>query len=372
MIQQVPRNGQRSDNAAREVCYASITCAELDANHYALEYLIDGALVRGQPCIVAGGKKTLKTSLIVDAGISLALGEHFLGQIRTTACTAAIMSGESGLATLQETARRIAAAKGFALSDVERLFWSTDLPRFGDALHAEALRNFLGELAVEVLFVDPAYLAMPGGDAGNLFIQGELLREFTKLCEELKVTLVLCHHTRKGVVDPFAPPELEDIAWAGFQEFARQWWLVGRRESYEPGTGEHRLWLNVGGSAGHSALWGLDVSEGVGHGERRWQVATHNAREVRQDARQRADDAKKERRSEQAEADKQAVVEALARLPEGDTTSGIRTASGVRTGRFGVALAALLRERRIVTVDIIKGNNRHYEGYKLADSDAQK
>ena len=50
--------------------FRRISCAELDAATYTLEYLIDGVLVAGQPCILAGGKKCLKTSLLIDLGIA--------------------------------------------------------------------------------------------------------------------------------------------------------------------------------------------------------------------------------------------------------------------------------------------------------------
>ena len=53
----------------------------IEAN-YDLEYLIDGVLVAGQPCILAGGKKALKTSLLIDLGISLAMGGCFLGRLK--------------------------------------------------------------------------------------------------------------------------------------------------------------------------------------------------------------------------------------------------------------------------------------------------
>ena len=135
------------------------------------------------------------------------------------------------------------------------------LPQLEDSKHLDALERMIEEKRCEVLVVDPLYLCMSGADAANLFVQGSLLRRVSEICQRHGVALVLCHHTRKrGKArnqGEFDAPELDDLAWAGFAEFARQWLLLGRREPYEPGTGEHRLWLSVGGSAGHGGLWAL-------------------------------------------------------------------------------------------------------------------
>ena len=92
---------------------------------------------------------------------------------------------------------------------------------------------------------------------------GAKLSGLTKLGQETGCTIILCHHTRKnqkGPMDLFEPAELEDIAWAGFPEWARQWLLLSRRRKYDPEQGgHHELWLNVGGSAGHSGLWGVKL-----------------------------------------------------------------------------------------------------------------
>ena len=218
--------------------YSRLSCAELDAGSYELEYLIDRTLVANQPCIMAGGKKCLKTSLILDMGISLAMGGFFLGKLKVNrACRVGIMTGESGLATIQETARRICRAAGHRLGDIGGLVFSEDLPRFGSLEHEDALRRFIMDDELEVVAIDPAYLCLPGADAGNLFAQGDLLRGMSKVCSDTGCMMILAHHTRKTKTDPFSPPELEDIAWAGFQEFARQWLLVGRREPVTPPAG---------------------------------------------------------------------------------------------------------------------------------------
>jgi hypothetical protein len=366
---------EREEEGTARVEYRGISCAELDRESYDLEYLVEGVLVARQPCIIAGGKKCLKTSILIDLGISLARAGHFLGYAKVNrACRVGLMTGESGLGTIQETARRIAHKAGCKLGDVGGLVFSEDLPQFGNRDHEDALRRWITGNELEVLCVDPAYLAMPGGDAGNLFLQGELLRGMTKVCGDTGTTMILAHHTRKTKVDPFAPPELEDIAWAGFQEFARQWLLVGRREAYQPGTGEHRLWLSVGGSAGHTALWALDINEGTRDtlGGRCWDCQVMRADEARQDAEERRERAKADREAERTatrlEADKRRVVDALVKLGGPATARTIRDGTGMGNDRINATIAALLNAGEITPADVADPHRKTPRpGYRLAE-----
>ena len=361
-------------NAAGKVLtFRRLSCAELDAAEYATEYLVEWLLVAGQPCIVAGQKKALKTSMLLDLAISLAIVGRFLGCFRVTrSARVCVMTGESGLATIQETLRRIATSVGRQLSDIGNLIISDQLPQFGNVEHLDAIKRLLVDDEIEVLIIDPAYLCIPtDGNEGSIFAMGHLLRCLNELCLSVGVTLVLAHHTKRGVADPFAPPELEDIAWAGFQEFARQWILLGRRERYEPGTGVHRLWMNIGGSAGHSSMWAVDIDEGSFEGDapRRWNVQLAKAEEARRSARERQEADKEKKRQEaqrvQTRADKAAILDALAKSPDGDTEAGLRARSGVRTQRIKPALAELLAEKALIETKITKGNNRVYPAYRL-------
>jgi hypothetical protein len=133
-----------------------------------------------------------------------------------------------------------------------------------------------------------------GEGAESVFKMGNPLAELGELCLAHGATPIICHHLKTGRLNQFAPAELDDLAYAGCAEYFRQWLLLSRREQYEPGSGQHALWLTVGGSAGHNSLWAVDIDEGTidDPGGRRWGLAVTKSDEARSSAEQRKTEAK--------------------------------------------------------------------------------
>ena len=125
--------------------FKTITSAELERTELDIDYLVEGFIVRGQPCIVAGAKKTLKTNILIDLVLSLAQAGLFLGKFRVLrSIRVALLSGESGRATIAETARRIARSKSWGLADFGDAIWGFDLPRLGETGDLLAMRRSSG------------------------------------------------------------------------------------------------------------------------------------------------------------------------------------------------------------------------------------
>lgn len=351
-----------------------LTSSQLDAADLRTDYLVDDVLVRGQPCVIAASKKSLKTTAAIDLTLSLASCCPFLGKFYVLkASRVALMSGESGDSTIQETARRIARSKPWInLSDYENAIWSFELPRLGQPQTKQELTKFIQDHALEVLIIDPAYLCLElGDDAGNLFSVGKKLRELTEISHATGCTIVIVHHNKKSINDQFAAPELESIAWSGFQEWARQWILLGRREAYDPEkTGSHKLWLSVGGSAGHSGLWAFDIEEGSrkDQGGRRWDVKIQNASaaiaetvEQREQTKANREEKKMKKR---IETDSFKLLEAYKQFPTGETSRVIRESAGMSGVRFSPANAKLLESGAVEVCDIRK-SHQTFSGFRL-------
>jgi len=347
-----------SGTAAKPVQYAQFTCAELVQAKFETRYLVDRILVAGQPCILAGPKKSLKTSLLLDLGLALARGGYFLGHYPVPLpVRVGLMTGESGLGTIQETILRIARACDFDASTVDGLVITESVPRFGEPEHDAALHQFITGNELSVVVVDPAYMAIGGEDAGNLMVMGNILGRVNAICSASGCTLILAHHSRKNLVEPFAPLELEDIAWSGFQEFTRQWILLNRRRAYDPGSGSHKLWFSCGGSAGHGFRVGLDIEEGSPP-DRFWQVDVLASDDIRQASEASRKQRLAERQATDLEAGRKALVQVLVKHPAGETKTFLRDAAHISGTKAGAALASLIEDGNVVETAIIKGNRR--------------
>jgi hypothetical protein len=341
-----------------------------NATEFRLRWLIERVIVAGQPGVVAAPRKTMKTSCMADLAVSLAAGLPFLGEFRVPeGVPVLLLSGESGGFTLQETIRRVCDAKGISPESMEgRLFIGDDLPQLGNDEDLAELTAFLEENGIQVVIVDPLYLCLLQGSIGkrldpsNLFDVGPLLLAVSRACMKAGATPLLVHHFRKNGADPNDLPELEEMAYAGIQEFARQWVLLKRRERYEPGSGIHKLWLVVGGSAGHSGEWAMDIDEGtmdLDFTGRRWEVSIRRASEERMTA-EDVKQAEKERQKTEKEIQKTVDDNRI----DDAVLAFIKTHGGATTGQIRAAVAGagnndkakLILERLILKGLIVSGD----------------
>jgi hypothetical protein len=397
-----------------------ISSADFAAQKYGNEWLIENVLVKGQPAVLGGPRKSLKTNCLVEMAISLAIPQAKPGKLakgrsktskpvkpmsRATGQDLArqlpapvpvhpkflghfvvpermrvgLLTGESGKATVQETALRICKAKGTTLED-SGVFWGFDLPRLADPKDLEALQELITNHRLEVVILDPLYLMLLAGNteasASNMYHTGPILNDAARACLEVGATPILAHHARKyrAPNERFEPLELEDLAFAGIAEFARQWILISRRQPYDH-DGIHKMWLSVGGSAGFGGLYGLDVSEGLVNKSirgRTWDVTVRDALNLRQEI---AKDAAHRKKLDQEEKLKDAckkVLDYLKAHPGGETAKVLSDALNLnKASVLHPALQALMQQGRVlVCEDLKKGNGQTYTGYRAATDES--
>ena len=352
---------------------AFIDSERFATQNYPQNWLVRNVLVENQPVVVGGPRKSLKTSIILDLAVSVATERKFLGHFPVPKKRrVGVLCGESGPATLQETFFRICKTKGINDPKSVDIHWSFKLPQLSRDEDLADLQEQIEASSIEVVILDPLYLCLLSGNpdlqAQNMFHMGPLLARIAEACLTAGATPILLHHTKKGSAMPakgtnyrFEPPDLEDLAYAGVQEFARQWMLIGRREKYEPGTGRHQLWFNVGGSAGHNGLWGVDVNEGMqgaDFGGRRWDVqvrtATEQFDEIAKEKSQKSAEAKRHK----DEPARKLLLGILREHREGETQTAIAEAADVGKGLAKRLLDAMVREGTVERCSVEKRAGR--------------
>jgi hypothetical protein len=378
---EVHRLAREKDKADRpKERFPLVTSAQLAATDYTARPIITDCLYAGHPAFIGGMYKTLKTLIAIDGAMSIATGRPFLNTFTVNEPLGVIyFSGEGGPSIIKEYGERIAASKGLRLEEVGNIHWCFTVPKLESLEDLDAMIKVIGDTAAEVVFIDNTTLALSGDNAGVVMKMGQIFGTAIRRCDECGATPVFVHHFKRTRPDQFAPGELSDLTQAGAAEIAGQWWLLTRREVYDPDEpGEHRLWLNVGGRLGHGCLHALDAHEGrlSDPGGRQWEVELSQPKEVRKAAVERQEEVKQQRAEQRAAAaldcDRKELVQILAKLKAPETRSGLRERVSFGYARFNRALASLAEDGTIISVELTKGRGQHvYEAWRLRnDNDA--
>jgi hypothetical protein len=109
-----------------------------------LKWLVKRILVEGQPAIMGGAKKTLKTSILIALAVAMAAARSFLGSFKVpTALRVGLISGEAGKATIKETFLRVCSAMHVEEPAELGIHWGFRLPKLNDPRELDALADIV-------------------------------------------------------------------------------------------------------------------------------------------------------------------------------------------------------------------------------------
>jgi hypothetical protein len=338
---------------------------------YRFEWGIRDAMVRKEPVVLGGPTKSLKTNMLVDLCVSLATATPFLGHFDVPSrMRVSIASGESGLPTLQETFRRVCRFKGIDAAGVsDWLRWCFKLPTLSDLTDVAEFVEPLTEHSAEIVAIDPLYLCLGADiDEKSIMKMGATLRSVGEMLVAKNIQPLIVHHANRKL-ERGQPMGLEHLAYVGLAEFARQWLLVSRREEYEH-DGVHKLWLVVGGSAGFTGKYCVDVTEGA-QGEnftgRVWEPVVAQYADHKKTATAEKECRKIEEEAHRRRADEETVLKAVDTITEkghAPTVSRIRDQNTLSDKRVKSALNRLCDDGILVAVreSVSIGNGASRDG----------
>jgi replicative DNA helicase len=336
------------------------------------DWIIKDVMMAGEPAANGGPSKTAKTLVSTDQFISISTGTPFLDRFPVPrARTVAWISGESGRRAIKEHALNVCRSRGLSANDLRNIFFGLRVPQFTDQEHMDVLRRAIEDNGIEVIGIDPFYLALGTGvNPNDMFEMGRALKEVTDTCLEAGATPVIVHHFTKFRPNPFAPPTHSEFSHAGMTQFMRQWIMLAPRERYDAEHGIFKLHLCFGGSSGQSGEYALDIEVGKkGDGyQRKWDVKIFTSGEVIADKREQAALEKAEKEAakvaEKAAKEQKQVKQALTVFRQ---NGGKATANKLKDA-LGISGSTAAR---IMYLLVTEGHARQAEsgrGYEMTDA----
>lgn len=338
-------------------------------------FLIEDTLVANQPAIVAGPSKAMKTTISIDAAISLATGSPFLGRNVPEAVPVLFLTSEIGRSQVRKLAYRIAKTKAengvqMQLYESNNLHWNTWVPYIPDPEQLEILEAEIKRVGARAVFCDPLYLMLDGDTAASYSLNAQQLRALCSMCLEAGATPICNDHAKRSSSNAkdHEPLELDDISGAGKAEYFRQWLLVSRRERFDEAE-PHKLWLSIGGSAFAGSTLAVDIDERSDEtGKRTYAISSQPASELRKAKIKQRSDSRAEAESKRIA---QKADELIEKVFKGDHTlslskNDIEDRLGLRTKEAGKVIGHLINEDRLKHVpgSLVK-NSRRFDGYML-------
>lgn len=242
--------------------------------------LIHGVVGGGAKWLMSGPAKSGKTSVLVDAAVTLTATEpnRFLGHFpRHEECSVRFLlcNYEMDPHLLQHNIEIAARSKGVEI-DKAHLIVLNRPPKLGTDWGMEELGKILDGFNPNVAAVDSFYAATDRKiDPKNYTNSGGFLTEISDLCHKAGATpLIVTHANRDRRAEGLA-----SISGSGFAEWTSDWLLLRRIGKFDAATGHSKIRVEIGSRAGHGGVFTLDVHEGrpSSPGGRVWETAVSQA-----------------------------------------------------------------------------------------------
>jgi len=227
------------------------------------KWRVKGLLVEGTYGVVAGSKKTLKSTMFsAELAVAVSSGTNWLdapGFEVETPCSAVVLINE-GIRPYLRNVRRIAERK--EMQDAGGIYVvEAQGSKFGDSDLEAMIRTAVEESGAGLFIFDAAYGFITGDtEASSLFAMGEQLGWLQQICSQLDVDLLVVHHLKKN--QRGGKPDLDDVAWAGFPEWSDSWFLLTHASPPDAANGLFRIGLTAGSRQGYEFLYEIHGDTG--------------------------------------------------------------------------------------------------------------